>query len=123
MNMTVGTTGIAKTIVTEKNTAKTVKSGSLNVFSTPMMIALMEEAACNSLNLEEGQTSVGTYIAAEHKVASGLDDEIIANAVITEVEGRKVTFTVNAFAGDIEIGEGTHIRYIVNAERFMEKVK
>jgi len=121
--MTIGTTGTAKTIVSKNNTAKSVKSGSLEVYSTPMMIALMEEAACNSLQLEEGQTSVGTYIAVEHKVASGLDNEVIAVATVTEVEGRKITFTVTAKSSDMEIGEGTHIRYIVDAERFMSKVK
>jgi len=121
--MTVGITGTAKTTVTEKNTAKTVKSGSLSVFSTPMMIALMEEAACNSLKLEEGQTSVGTYIAVEHKVAKGLGDEITATAQVTEVEGRKITLTVTASSDDVEIGEGTHIRYVVDADRFMSKVK
>jgi len=115
--------GIAKTVVSDKNTAKTVKSGTLEVFSTPMMIALMEEAACKALQLEEGQTSVGTYIAVEHKAASGLGDEIIASAKVTETEGRKITFTVKANSGDTEIGEGTHIRYIVDAERFMSKVK
>jgi len=115
--------GIAKTIVSEKNIAKTVKSGTLEVFSTPMMIALMEEAACNALQLKEGQTSVGTYIAVEHKAASGLGDEVIATAKVTETEGRKISFTITAICNDIEIGAGTHTRYVVDAERFMSKVK
>ena len=121
--MLTGNSASAKTIVSELNIAKTVKSGDLDVFSTPMMIALMEQAACNCMSLNEGESSVGTYISAEHLAASGLGAEITATATITEIEGRKVTFDVTAKDNDKEIGKGTHVRFVIDAERFMSKVK
>lgn len=113
------------TTVSEKNTAKTVGSGSLDVFSTPMMIALMEEAACECLKdgLEAGQTSVGTLINAEHKAASPIGATISATAVIDAVDGRKVSFTVTANEGEKEIGCGKHDRFIVDEEKFMSRLK
>jgi len=116
---------IAKTIVTDTNTARTVKSGNLDVFSTPMMIALMEQAACVALEetLEVGQTSVGTKVNIEHIAASRVGSEIIATAVIDEIDGRKVEFTVIARDDIKEIGKGKHTRFIVDAEKFMAKIK
>lgn len=118
----IGTTATVSTTVSEKNTAKTVGSGSLEVFSTPMMVALMEQAACECLKLEPGQTSVGTQISVEHKVASAIGAEISATATITGAEGRKITFAVSARDTNNEIGEGTHTRFIVDAARFMSKL-
>jgi len=113
----------ASTIVSGTNTAKAVKSGNLEVFSTPMMVALMEEAACNCLNLESGQSSVGTYIAVEHLAASALGAEITATATLTKVDGRKLTFELSAHEGEKEIGNGTHVRFVIDAEKFMSKLK
>jgi predicted thioesterase len=86
----IGKKGIAETVVTEANTAKAVGSGNLLVFSTPMMIALMEAAACNALadSLEAGQTSVGTGIDIHHTAASPLGMKISAMAIIESVSGR-----------------------------------
>jgi len=119
-----GKVGTATTIVSEKNTAKTVGSGSLDVFSTPMMIALMEEAACDCLAgcLGVGETSVGTQINVAHKAASPVGACIVAKATIEAVEGRKVTFTVVANDGKNEIGSGVHDRFIVDAEKFMGRL-
>ncbi|MCL1862673.1 MAG: thioesterase family protein [Defluviitaleaceae bacterium] len=118
-----GKTGTSKTVVTEKNTAKAVGSGSLNVFATPMMIALMEEAACDCLSdsLEQGQTSVGTQISVDHTAASSLNKEITAIAEITSTDGKKIVFDVVAMCCDVKIGSGTHTRFIVDAKRFMER--
>lgn len=115
----------ATTVVSEKNTAKTVGSGNLDVFSTPMMIALMEQAACDCLasSLEPGQSSVGTEIAVEHKAASPIGATISATATIKHVEGRKVDFDVIAAEGATTIGCGTHSRFIIDAERFMSKLR
>jgi len=121
--MFVGDTASAKTIVTEDNTAKAVKSGDLPVFSTPMMIALMEEAACNCLKLKQGESSVGTNISVEHKAASKIGAEITATATIIEIDGRKVTFNISAKDENNIIGEGSHVRYIVDVDRFMSKIK
>ena len=123
--MTVGQTGAASTIVSEVNTAQAVGSGSLAVFSTPMMIALMEQAACNCLDthMAGGQTTVGTEISIQHMAASPLGAEITATATITSVDGRKVSFAVSAHDGKAEIGKGTHQRVVIDAERFMAKLQ
>ncbi|MCL2456278.1 MAG: thioesterase family protein [Defluviitaleaceae bacterium] len=112
------------TVVSEKNTAKAVGSGDLQVFSTPMMIALMEQAACECLVdfLEAGQTSVGTKINVEHLAASPIGAEINATANLESLDGRKAEFSVTAACGEILIGTGTHSRVIVDAERFMKKL-
>jgi len=119
-----GKTATVTTTVTEKNTAKTVGSGSLDVFSTPMMIALMEQAACECLadSLEPGQTSVGTQINVAHTAASPLGATISATATIDNVDGRKISFTVTASDGANEIGNGKHERFIIDAEKFMSKL-
>ena len=119
----IGKNATVSTIVSEKNTAKTVGSGSLDVFSTPMMIALMEQAACECLSdgLEQGQTSVGTNINIEHKAASPINSKITATATIQNIDGRKISFYVSANCAEIEIGNGTHTRAIVNAQKFMSR--
>jgi len=109
------------------NTANTVGSGSLPVYATPAMIALMEKAACNCLEvgLEAGETSVGTQIYAEHIAASLIGTTIIAEAKIEKIFGRRVEFAVAAFASKgnepaKKIGTGTHTRAIIDGERFMD---
>lgn len=126
----VGKTATATTTVTEKNTAKAVGSGSLDVFATPMMVALMEQAACQCMadGLTPGQTSVGTQINVAHTAASPCGAVITATAEIVAVEGRKISFTVAAYDstkedGANEIGKGTHERFIIDAERFMSKLE
>jgi len=121
----VGKTASVTTTVTDKNTAKAVGSGNLDVFATPMMIALMEQAACECLadSLEPGQTSVGTQINVAHTAASPLGATITATATITQAEGRKVSFTVTANDDTNEIGSGAHGRFIIDAERFMSKLE
>jgi len=102
-----------------------VGSGSLDVFATPMMIALMEQASCAVLAdcLEQGQTSVGTKISVEHTAASPLGMKIAATAAITAVNGRSIEFDITASDKAGEIGRGTHTRVIVDAERFMAKAQ
>ena len=119
-----GKKGTARTIVTEKNTAKAVGSGSLEVFATPMMIALMEEAACNCLAemLEPGQSSVGTQVQVNHSAPSKLGAAVTATAIINEVDRRSVSFTVTASDDKGEIGSGKHTRFIVDVEKFMQKM-
>ena len=121
--ITLGKTASVSTIVADANTAKAVGSGSLDVFATPMMIALMERAACECLadGLEPGQTSVGTQINVSHIAASPVGAEISATATIECVFGRKVEFWVTAADGTNEIGDGKHTRMIVDAGRFIAK--
>ncbi|MDR2137522.1 MAG: thioesterase family protein [Synergistaceae bacterium] len=121
----IGKTAAASTTVDESNTARAVGSGSLDVFATPMMIALMERAACKALSdvLESGQTSVGTQIGVSHSAASPLGSSITATATITSFGGRKIEFAVAASDGVTEIGRGTHTRVIVDEAKFMTKAR
>ena len=99
-------------------------SGDLEVFATPAMVALMENAAMTAVSgaLPEGATTVGAEMNVTHIKPSGLGAEIVATAVLTEAEGRKLTFNVGARDAEGMIGEGIHIRYMVDRQRFMEKV-
>lgn len=119
-----GLTGTAETIVRETNTAIAMGSGSLHVFATPSMIALMEQAACNAVAacLDEESTSVGTLINITHDAATGMGKKVTATATLTAVEGRKLVFEITAADEDKQIGKGTHERFIVNKEKFMAKL-
>ena len=103
------------------NTAAAMGSGDLAVFATPAMVALMENAAMTEL--PEGSTTVGAEMNVTHIKPSGPGAEITATAVLAEVEGRKLTFNVGARDAEGMIGEGVHIRYVVDREKFMAKVK
>lgn len=115
----------AVTMVNNTNCASSVKSGSLQVFATPMMLALMEEATCFAVEslLDEGETTVGTKISVTHDKASGIGTVITAYATLENVEGRKLTFSVYAKDdnGDI-IGKGEIERFVVLSNKFMKKV-
>ncbi len=118
----VGLVGKSETVVTEYNTAKAVGSGSLDVFATPMMVALMENAAIKAINLPEDQTSVGTYLDVKHVAATPIGMRVRAEAKVVEVEGRKITYLIEAFDDKEKIGDGKHERFIVNADKFMTKI-
>lgn len=123
--MNVGTSYTATTTVNSTNTAAALGSGDMDVFATPAMVALMENAAMNAVAplLSEGQTTVGTQITTSHIKASALGATITATAVLTAVEGRSLTFTITARDGENIIGEGSHTRFIVDRERFLSKLK
>lgn len=111
--------------VGKDNTAVAVGSGSLEVFGTPCMIALMEKATVNAVApfLENDETTVGTQINVSHFKASAVGAVITARAELSEVQGRKLVFDVSAVddKGDV-IGEGSIERFVVFAERFMSKL-
>ena len=123
MNITVGLKGLVEDKVTENNTAETIGSGSLKVFATPAMIALMEKASCVAIKdaLDEGETTVCTMVNIEHVSATPLGGEIKVESVVTAVEGRKISFEVVASDNVGIIGKGTHDRFVINAEKFMVK--
>jgi len=123
-SLVLGKTATVRSTVTEDNTAKAMRSGSLDVFATPMMIALMEQAACECLYdcLDEGQTSVGSSINVEHTKPSPVGAEITATATIEFVFGRRVEFIVTASDVSGEIGKGRHNRSIVDKDRFSKKI-
>lgn len=115
--------GSAETVVNEKNTAVAVGSGNFDVFSTPMMVALMEEAAVNAVApaLDENQSSVGINISVDHVAASLLGKKISAKAVVLSAEGKIVKFQVTAYEGEKLIGSGSHTRAIVGSN-FVKKL-
>jgi fluoroacetyl-CoA thioesterase len=120
-----GLTGQASAVVTEDNTARALGSGSVDVFSTPAMIALLEAAAIDALHhhLTEGQTSVGTRLDVKHTSATPIGMAVKATATLKEVDGRRLVFEVSA-SDEVEvIGEGIHERFIVNRERFEQRVR
>ena len=108
---------------TEETTALEMKSGSLKVLATPMMMCLMEQSAAELVerNLPDDLTSVGIAVNISHKAPTPIGLSIRAEAIITKVDGRKITFDVKAFDGVDEIGSGTHERFIVNKEKFQAK--
>jgi len=121
--MQTGITGTATTKVTDDNTAAKVGSGLLPVFSTPSMIALLELAACNCVKdqLEEGSTSVGTLLNIKHLAATPIGMEVRAEAILTEIDGRRLVFDIKVYDEVSLIGEGKHERFIVFAEKFLAK--
>lgn len=125
MSITVGMKGRAETMVTSENTAAAVGSGLVPVFATPAMIALMENAAVNAVQaqLEEGQGTVGTLLNVSHDSATPVGMKVWAEAEVTAVEGRKLTYTVTAFDEAGPIGKGEHQRFIIQADRFLAKAQ
>ncbi len=111
------------TKVTENNTAASAKSGSLQVFSTPFMVALMEQAAAELCQqyADEGMTTVGTALDIKHLAATYLGVEVRAVATVTGFDGRKATFEVEAYDNAGLIGKGTHERFFINIDKFMKK--
>ena len=123
-NLQAGLHGTATTVVTDKNTAQTMRSGSLTEFATPAMCALMEEAACAALVgcLDPGMGSVGVSLNISHNAPSAMGATITATAQLTSVEGRKLTFAVLAKDDHGVIGKGSHERFIIDNEKFMSKL-
>lgn len=119
----IGKTCEIKIKVGKENTAAQMGSGSLDVFATPSMIAVMEKSACECVKdmLEDGTTSVGTKICAEHLAATPIGAEVTCKCRLTEAEGRKLSFYIEAYDNAGIIGKAEHTRVIVNADRFMEK--
>ena len=109
--------------VTENDTAKVFGSGELEVLATPKMIALMEMASykCIADELEEGTTTVGTYLDVKHLAATPVGMGVRVESTLTSAEGRKLTFSVKAYDESGIIGEGTHERFIVYSEKFTAK--
>jgi fluoroacetyl-CoA thioesterase len=120
-----GLSGTAETLVVLENTAGRVGSGSVPVFATPMLVALVESAAIQAVaaQLPEGFTTVGTHIDLQHLAATPVGLKVKARAVLTEVAGKRLTFRVEAYDSRDKIGEGTHRRYLVNLATFMERVE
>lgn len=123
MEITVGRKGEVSTLVEREDTAMEVGSGDLLVYATPCMAALMEGAACEAIAdcLGENQTTVGTVLNIEHLSATPVGLEVRAEAEVTAVDGKVITFQIHAYDETGEIGKGSHKRVIVNPQKFLEK--
>lgn len=123
MEITIGMKGTAETLVERADTALEVGSGDLLVYATPCMVALMEGAACEAIApaLQEGQTTVGTSLTIQHTAATPVGLEVRAEAEVTAVEGKVITFSVTAFDEAGQIGTGTHTRVLVASQKFLDK--
>jgi predicted thioesterase len=119
-----GRRGVAERVVTPDQTAQAYGSGLVPVYATPAMVGLMEAAAVDALGgcLSDGQTTVGTRLEIAHLAATPLGDRVRAEAVLTAVDGRRLTFDITAHDSTEKIGEGRHERVIVAREKFMERV-
>jgi len=110
--------------VSETETAMHLSSGLVPVYATPALVALMENAAVRALegHLSEGQTTVGGQIDVRHLAATPVGMKVRAHAELVEVSGRKLTFTIQAWDGTERIGEASHVRFLIDTDKFMAKV-
>lgn len=122
--LVVGLKHTSELTVSEAQTAVQLGSGDMPVLATPAMMALMEKAAMLAVadELPNGCTTVGGYIESSHLKPSKIGDKITATAEVTRIDGKKIEFKISAYSGDTMLGEGTHLRFIVDQERFMSKI-
>ena len=123
--LSAGITYSVETVVSDKNTAKTMGSGTLDVFATPAMVALMEEAAwkCVAPHLDEGAGTVGTSMQIKHVSATPMGMRVTASSELIEVDGRRLVFNVEASDGAGLIGSGVHERFIIMNDKFMARTE
>ena len=123
MELTVGLKGKVNSTVEREDTAQEVGSGSLLVYATPCMVALMEGAACEAIAdaIPEGKTSVGIELNISHISATPVGLDVYAEAELTALDKNILTFQVHAYDESGLIGEGTHKRAVVTAQKFLEK--
>ncbi|MBS4534698.1 thioesterase family protein [Clostridium sp. D2Q-14] len=124
-NLELNMKGRAEDVVVEENTAAKFGSGTIYVYATPMMIGLMENAALNTVDeaLGEEYSTVGVKVDVDHISATPLGKKVWAKAVLTKIEGKRLYFNVSAYDENKKIGEGIHIRYIINKNKFLDKLK
>jgi len=111
--------------VTEADTAVALRSGSVPVLGTPKVVALCEEAAIISIAglLPAGQTTVGMRVQLEHLQPTAVGIDVVVEAVLEKIEGRRLTFHVNVNDPRGLVATGRVVRVIVDAERFLEKAR
>lgn len=121
--ITIGMKGSYEVVVSDLNTAFTMKSGSLDVFATPALVAALEAAAVDAIEtgLDDGYTTVGCGISISHQAPTVVGVKVTATATVKEVADRRIVFDVIAKDETGIIGEGEHIRAIVNKAKFMSK--
>ncbi|WP_066500793.1 thioesterase family protein [Abyssisolibacter fermentans] len=124
-NLKIGLEARVEKIVTDKDTAAEFGSGDIYVFASPVMIGLMENASLNAVDKELGNeySTVGINVNVNHISATPVGQKVYAVAKLIEIDGKKLCFKVEAYDENKKIGEGTHTRYIVNIEKFLNKIK
>ena len=125
MKLATGLRGEVRLTVTDADTARALGSGSVDVLGTPRVVALVEEASCKALEnrLDPGSTSVGMRIRLDHLLPTPVGVEVVAEAVLERIEGRRLTFTVSASDERGLVAAGKVTRVVVDVERFMNKCK
>lgn len=120
-----GMNSTTETVVTENDTASKYGSGLLDVLSTPHMVALMENTSKNVVegSLPDGFSTVGIEVSIKHLKATPVGMKVRCEAVLQKIDGKKLLFKVDAWDEKGKIGEGTHVRFIINMEAFMAKLK
>ena len=123
MELEIGMKGSASNLVERADTAYEVGSGSLLVYATPCMVALMEGAACNAIapSLSNEKTSVGVALDVSHIAATPIGMEVRAEAELTAIENNTLTFSIAAYDESGKIGQGTHKRVIVTTQKFLDR--
>ena len=123
MNLKTGLRARAEKTVAYEDTAKAVASGLAEVFATPSMIALMEQAAYTAVqsHLPVGTSTVGISINTQHLAATSVGFRVWAEAELKAVDGRKLTFSIQAFDETEKIGEAEHVRFVIEEDKFMKK--
>ena len=124
LDSVIGVTGHADAQVDNLNTAVAVGSGALPVFATPSLVTLVEQAACTAIgpHLPLGTTSLGTGLQIKHLKATPIGHHVQATATLQAVDGQRLTFAVTASDEREKIAEGTHERFVVHAERFLQMI-
>jgi len=122
--VTVGANGAAEIVVGAEHTAPRVGSGRIHVLATPVMINVMEAAALAAVEhlLPNGHQSLGTHLDVGHYAATPVGMRLRATAEVTRIEGRKIEFRVEAHDDKERVGDGTHVRVVVNVDRFDQRV-
>ncbi|MGI8610024.1 MAG: thioesterase family protein [Candidatus Dormibacteria bacterium] len=108
--------------VTEEMSARHLGSGSVGVLATPAMIAMMEGAAtlCVQPFVGPGKTTVGYIVNIRHLAPTAIGGEAMARASVTAVDGKRITFNVQCFEGDKKVGDGEHVRVVIESGAFLD---
>ena len=123
--LSMGIKGAQSVEVTEDNTAISLGSGDLPVFATPAMIALIEKTASLSVApyLDIGTSTVGTHLDVAHSSATPAGMTVVCETELTEIDRRRLVFSVRVYDSKGEVGSGTHERFIVDSGKFMQKAE
>ena len=120
-----GIKGHKEQIVTPAMSAARVGSGLVDVFATPMLVALVEQTCYESVlpHLDEGQGTVGTLVNVSHTSATPIGMRVWCDSELVEVDRRRLVFSVKAYDDAGLIGEGTHERFVIDIDKFMQKLQ